>query len=88
MPADFGVPQSKLSDLIGGDTAVNADLAREILAGVKGPRRDIVLVNASAGLVAGGIARDLKDGVRLAALAIDSGRAAQVLSRLQDRFPK
>jgi anthranilate phosphoribosyltransferase len=55
---------------------------------VKGPRRDIVLVNASAGLVAGGIADDLKHGVRLAALAIDSGRAAHVLSRLQDRFPK
>jgi anthranilate phosphoribosyltransferase len=88
MPADFGVPQAKLADLIGGDTAVNADLAREILAGVKGPRRDIVLVNASAGLVAGGIADDLKHGVRLAALAIDSGRAAHVLSRLQDRFPK
>jgi len=85
---DFGVGLAKLSDLMGGDTAVNADLAREILAGVKGPRRDIVLVNASAGLLAGGIARDLRDGMRLAAQAIDSGHAAEVLSRLQHRFPK
>jgi anthranilate phosphoribosyltransferase len=87
-PEDFGIGKARLSDLTGGDTSVNADLAREILAGVKGPRRDIVLVNASAGLVAGGMARDLRDGVRLAAQAIDSGRAAQVLSRLQERFPK
>ncbi len=89
MPEDFGINLAKLSDLIGGDTAVNADLAREILAGIKGPRRDIVLVNASAGLLAGAIARDLRDGMRSRGPgAIDSGRAAQVLSRLQNRFPK
>jgi anthranilate phosphoribosyltransferase len=87
-PEDFGVQTAQLDDLIGGDTARNVELAKEILAGQKGPRRDIVLVNAAAGLVVGGVVGDLREGVRKAAEAIDSGRAVLVLSRLQSRFPK
>ena len=61
----------------------------EILAGVKGPRRDIVR-GERGGRIArrGGLAGDLLEGVRLASAAIDSGQAARVLSRLQERFPK
>ncbi len=81
-PADFGVPEATLEDLQGGDAAENARSAREILAGDKGPRRDIVLVNAAAGLLAAGVARDVVDGVRLAAESIDSGAAARKLDRL------
>jgi anthranilate phosphoribosyltransferase len=85
---DFGVEKAHLASLIGGDTAANAHIARKILAGEKGPRRDIVLVNAAAGLLAGGQAEDLREGVQQAAKAIDSGGAAKVLDRLQLRFPK
>jgi anthranilate phosphoribosyltransferase len=87
MPEDFGVPVAPLAALMGGDTTVNARITNEILASELGPRRDIVLVNAAAGLVASGQARDLRDGVRCAAAAIDSGDARQVLRRLQQRFP-
>jgi len=88
MPGDFGVAQASLADLAGGDTEVNAQIAKEILAGAKGPKRDIVLVNAAAGLLAAGVAENLREGVQKAAEAIDSARAAGVLSQLQSRFPK
>lgn len=87
-PEDFGVEKAYLADLIGGDSARNVVIAQEILAGQPGPKRDIVLVNAAAGLVAGGLAVNLREGVRRAAEAIDSGQSAQVLGRLQLRFPK
>ena len=66
----------------GGDREQNAQIIKGILAGEDGPKRDIVLMNAAAALMAGGKARDLKEGVALAAHSIDS-RAAQVtLERL------
>jgi anthranilate phosphoribosyltransferase len=81
-PEDFGLPRATIADLRGGDREQNAQIIKGILAGEDGPKRDIVLINAAAALMAGGKARDLKEGVALAAHSIDS-RAAQVaLERL------
>ena len=86
-PADFGVPHASITALAGADPARNAEIARRILGGEQGPARDIVLVNAAAGLVAAGIATDLRAGMSAAAHSIDSGAAAGRLSRLQQKFP-
>ncbi len=68
--------------LRGGDPAANAALLRAILAGEKGPRRDVACLNAAAGIVAGGKAPDLRSGFRLACESVDSGRAAAALDGL------
>jgi anthranilate phosphoribosyltransferase len=81
-PEDFGMPRAGIADLQGGDREENAQIIRQILAGEPGPRRDIVLMNAAAALVVGGKARDLKEGVALAAQSVDSGGAAGKLSAL------
>jgi anthranilate phosphoribosyltransferase len=81
-PEEFGLPRATIADLRGGDRAQNAGLIREILAGVPGPRRDIVLMNATAALVVGGKARDLKEGVAMAAQSIDGGAARARLAHL------
>jgi anthranilate phosphoribosyltransferase len=85
-PADFGVTAAQASDLKGGDKEVNAAIAREILGGGTGPRRDIVLVNASAALVAVGKAAGFRDAVEIARASIDSGaaqRKAEELARFR-----
>ena len=81
-PEDFGLARATIAELIGGDREENARIIRAILDGEAGPRRDIVLMNAAAALVAGGKARDLKDGVGLAVHAIDSGAARRKLEAL------
>jgi anthranilate phosphoribosyltransferase len=81
-PEDFGMPRAAIADLRGGDREQNAQIIRALLEGEPGPRRDIVLMNAAAALVAGGRARDLKDGVGLAAQSIDSGAARDKLQAL------
>jgi anthranilate phosphoribosyltransferase len=81
-PADFGVEPAHLSELAGGDAAVNAALAREILSGKPGARREIVRMNASAALVCCGLAPDYREGAWLAAQSIDSGAAAAKLEAL------
>ena len=81
-PEDFGVPRASIGDLLGGDREQNAEIIRAILAGEPGARRDIVLMNASAALVAGGRARDFKEGVEAAARSVDGGAARQKLERL------
>jgi anthranilate phosphoribosyltransferase len=81
-PEDFGLTRAGIADLRGGDREQNADLIRRILGGEPGPRRDVVLMNAAAALTAGGKARDLPDGVGLAAQAIDSGAARERLDAL------
>jgi len=83
-PADAGLPPAALDALRGGDPQANAAIAREVLAGAPGPRRDVVLLNAAAALVVAGRATDLKDGVRQAAAAIDDGRAAAMLARVRE----
>jgi anthranilate phosphoribosyltransferase len=85
-PVDFGVRWALLTDLAGGDPARNAKIAREILAGAPGPPRDIVLVNAAAGLVAAGLAKDLRSAMAAAARSIDSGAASEKLARLRSSF--
>ncbi len=81
-PEDFGVRRATLDELAGGDRDANCEIAKQILDGKPGAPRDIVLVNASAALVAAGRAADLKEGVALAAQSIDSGAANDRLSRL------
>lgn len=87
-PADFGVQGAEKESIVGGDPEENARIAIAILEGEAGPRRDIVVMNAGAGLVAAGIARDLKDGVWRAAQSIDSGSARGVLRGLVERWPR
>ncbi len=81
-PGDLGLPVARLADLLGGDAATNATMARRVLAGEPGPHRDVVLLNAAAGLVAAGVSDDLADGLVRAAASVDEGRAEAVLSRL------
>ena len=81
-PEDFGLPRATIGELQGGDRQQNAQIIREILAGQPGPRRDIVLMNAAAALVAGARAREMKEGVQLASQSIDSGAARDRLERL------
>jgi len=79
--SDLGLEKAALVEVRGGGPEENARIAREVLGGAKGPRRDVVLLNASAALRAAGIAKDWKDGLGIAAEAIDSGRAGDVLQR-------
>jgi anthranilate phosphoribosyltransferase len=81
-PEDLGLTRSPAHAVQGGDAAFNADLTRRILNGEPGPPRDMVLANAAAALVAAGAAPDLAEGVRLAASAIDDGRAKTKLDQL------
>ena len=81
-PGDFGVPTVRLEDLRGGDRDENAMIAREVLHGVKGVRRDVVLVNAAAALVAAGRAADFMQGMAVAAASVDSGAALRKLDQL------
>jgi anthranilate phosphoribosyltransferase len=80
-PAELGLPRAPVESMRGGGPEDNARLAREVLGGGKGPRRDVVLLNSAAALRASGLARDWKEGLGLAAEAIDSGRAGEVLDR-------
>lgn len=81
-PEAAGLPRARPEDLKGGDAAHNAEAIRAVLAGVRGPFRDAVLLAAAGALVVAGRARDLATGVGLAAEAIDSGRAERTLARL------
>jgi anthranilate phosphoribosyltransferase len=81
-PTELGLPRVAKAELLGGDAATNADLARRVLGGEKGPRRDIVLLNAAAGLIVGGQAADLAAGLVIATAALDDGRALSRLERL------
>ncbi len=80
-PEDLGIERASPSDLAGGDAAAGARIARAILAGDPGPKRDVVLLNAGAALEVAGVAQDLQDGLRLAATSIDDGMAQDVLER-------
>lgn len=81
-PAALGLPVASLDALRGGDAAANAAALRRVLDGERGPVRDLVVLNAAAGLVAAGLADALPEGVELAAATIDDGRAAAALDRL------
>lgn len=81
-PTEFGLALAPREALRGGDPHTNARLARAVLAGEPGPQRDVVCLNAGAGLVVAGLAADLKEGVEAARASIDSGAAAAALDRL------
>jgi anthranilate phosphoribosyltransferase len=82
-PEMAGLPRATLDQFVGGDVKTNAALLYDVLTGLPSARRDIVLLNAAAGLVAAGLAGDLKEGVKLGAEAIDSGEAAATLAKLR-----
>ena len=82
-PEMAGLSRAELADLSGGNAEENAAHLYDVITAIPGPRRDIVLFNAAAALVAGGHAGDLKEGVTKAAEAIDSGMAAVTLQKLR-----
>ncbi len=84
-PEDFGVERAPLSAIQGANAEENAGILRSVLSGETGPRRDVVLVNASVAIVAAGLATGFVDGVRVAAEAIDSGAATERLERVLER---
>jgi anthranilate phosphoribosyltransferase len=80
-PDDFGLGQSELTGIRGGDAQVNAGVTRSILAGDHGPHRETVLLNAAAALIAAGVVNGLRDGYERAKESIDSGAAANALGK-------
>jgi anthranilate phosphoribosyltransferase len=81
-PEDFGFERAPLEEIRGGDVHQNAEIIRNILNGDRSPRRDVVLMNTAAALVAAGRADSIKDAIPLAAYAIDSGAARGKLQLL------
>ncbi len=81
-PEDFGLPRASMSDLQGGSAADNAEIIRRILRGERGAKRDIVVLNAGAAIVAGAKASELAEGIVMAQQSIDSGAALDKLNRL------
>lgn len=82
-PEMAGLPRTTLDQFIGGDIATNASLLYDVLTGTRGPRRDVILLNAAAALVAARLVNDLKEGVALGGQTIDSGQAAATLAKLR-----
>lgn len=81
-PEDFGLPRSPLEALHGSSPQENAALIRSVFEGERGPRRDVVVLNAAAALVVADLARDLRDAATLAARALSSGAAREKLEQL------
>ena len=81
-PEEFGMKRATLDDIAGGDAAENAAIIRDLLSGKKSARRDVVLLNSAAALVAAGRADHLAEAIPLAAQSIDSGAAAAKLNAL------
>jgi anthranilate phosphoribosyltransferase len=81
-PEDFGLGRARLADLQGGSATDNAEIIRRILAGERGPKRDIVVLNAAAAIAAGGKADGIAAAIAVAQAAIDSGAAREKLARL------
>jgi len=83
-PSDFGIARAELDALQGEGPARNAEVAREVLAGVAGPARDVVIINAAAALIAAGLDPDFEAAIARATKSIDSGSAAKALQALID----
>src|SRR6266851_5080106 len=84
-PDELGLPAASAADLEpGGSPEANAAVVRAVLAGHPGARREIVLLNAAAALIAGGAAESLREGIERAGAAIDSGAAAECLDRMKE----
>jgi len=83
-PEDFGLPVSHPSEIKGGEVKENVEIVYSVLKGKKGAQRNVVLLNASAALVAAGKAPDFREGIALAEDSIDSGRALEKLELLKE----
>jgi anthranilate phosphoribosyltransferase len=81
-PEDFGLERAPIERIQGGDARRNAEIIRDILADRGDVKKDVVLLNAAAGLVAGGKARSLREGVEMARASITSGAALSRLEKL------
>jgi anthranilate phosphoribosyltransferase len=81
-PEEFGMRRPGLDEISGGDAAENASIVREVLSGKKSPRRDVVVLNSAAALVAAGCVDHITDGILPAERSIDSGAAAGKLDAL------
>ncbi|MBU0566700.1 anthranilate phosphoribosyltransferase [bacterium] len=84
-PSDFGFEPCQASDLTGGEPGENARILLDVLGGEKGPRRDIVLLNAALAIVAAKEAENLEEGIKIAANSIDSGKALEKLELLKQK---
>ncbi len=84
-PTELGIPRADAASLVGGAPEVNAEITQNILNGETGARRDIVVLNAAAAIVAGGKAEDLEAGLELARNSIDTGKALEKLEGLKAR---
>jgi anthranilate phosphoribosyltransferase len=82
-PEEFGLERAPLEALTGGDAQINAAILECIFAGEAGPRRDVVLLNAAAVLVTAGLAKDVREGVSIAAETIDSGKVTKLVGKLK-----
>ncbi|MDA8085013.1 MAG: anthranilate phosphoribosyltransferase [Nitrospiraceae bacterium] len=82
-PEDFGMSRAKVQDLVGGDRDENARITLQILQGMKGPKRDVVLMNASAAVMISGKAPDLRTSLDIVQEALDSGRAMGKLEEIR-----
>ncbi|MGJ8678560.1 MAG: anthranilate phosphoribosyltransferase [Akkermansiaceae bacterium] len=84
-PEDFGFPTCSVTELEGGDAVVNAQILTDILSGKDtGPKRQMVLLNAGAGLACAGLVDHLEDGIIMAGKLIDSGQALERLQLMQE----
>jgi len=83
-PEDFAVHRASADDLKGGDKSRNLEIATEVLAGARGPQRDIVLVNAAAALVAAGKVDTFLEGMAIGTVSIDSGAARRKVAELAE----
>lgn len=81
-PEDFGIKKSKLSDLTVNTPDESAMAIREVLNGIHSPKRDVVLLNAAAAIIAGELAEDFQEGLKIAAQSIDTGNAKNALNKL------
>jgi anthranilate phosphoribosyltransferase len=81
-PEEYGFKRASLENIVGGDAKENANIVRHILDGEKGPKRDMVLLNASAAFVAAGICDNFNEGLQIATDSIDSGKAHDKLGQL------
>ncbi|MGD2185290.1 MAG: anthranilate phosphoribosyltransferase [Desulfobacterales bacterium] len=81
-PEEYDFNRAGVEDIVGGDAKENANIIRQILDGAKGPKRDMVLLNASAAFTAAGLCENFKEGIQIAADSIDSGKARNKLDRL------
>jgi anthranilate phosphoribosyltransferase len=81
-PSDFRLRTAPLSAVEGGDAAENANILRSVFEGERGPRRDVVVLNAGAALYVGGKATNIAEGVRLAERLLDSGAVSAALQRV------